>query len=155
MSLEEAISQSYITQGMAEQHLEALFQIAEWRSYGDGETILRQFEDNHDLLILASGKAEIVTIVGEAIGAVRPGMPIGEISFLDGKPRSVSVVSAGCSEVVVLPYEPLKALLAREMAMATVFLSNVSKVLCARLRSANNNIAALLAIDETENALRG
>jgi CRP-like cAMP-binding protein len=154
MSLEEAIRLSYLAQGFGPEQLEALFAVAEWRTYQDGDVILRQFDESRDLYILANGRAHIITVVGEPIGVVKPGMPIGEISFLDGRPRSVSVISVGPSEAVRLPFEPSSAILREHPEIELQLLRNISRVLCARLRSANNNIAALMAIDESETATR-
>ncbi len=156
MNVRDAIRESYLAQGFTEEQLEQLYVIAELRSFADGQPILRQFDQNQDLLILASGRANILTVIGEPIGVVRAGMPLGEMSFLDDKPRSVSVVSSGPSEAVILPAEPLRQILRDRPDIMLTALLNISRVLCARLRSANNNIAALMAVDETETAaIRG
>jgi len=150
MNLKDAIRESYLAQGFTEEQLEQLYTIAELRSYSDGEPLLRQFEDNKDMLILASGRANILTLVGEPIGVIKAGMPIGEMSFLDDKPRSVSVVSSGRSEAVVLPAQPLRDILRERPDIALTALINISRVLCARLRAANNNLAALMAVEESD-----
>ena len=93
MDLKEAIRASYIARGLTDSDLENLYSLAEWRSFESGQEILRQFDESRDLLILASGTADILTVVGEAIGLIKPGMPIGEVSFLDGKTRSGTVVA--------------------------------------------------------------
>lgn len=153
MDVRQAIEESYLAQGFTAEQLDLLCTIAQSRTYEDGEVILRQFDDNKDLLVLASGKASIVTVVGEPIGMIKPGMPIGEISFLDDKPRSVSVVSCGASSAVVLPAEALRQILRDNPDLMLRALLNISRVLCARLRSANNNIAALMALDESDAAI--
>lgn len=153
MNVEDAIRDSYLARGLEEEQLQQLFAIAEIRTYSDGEPIVRQFDNTKDLLILASGRANILTVVGEPIGSIKPGMPVGEMSFLDDKPRSVSVVSCGTSEVVVLPAEPLRGIFTNRPDIALQAVLNISRILCARLRAANNNIAALMAIDESESVL--
>jgi CRP-like cAMP-binding protein len=135
---------------MDDEQLEVLNGIAESRSYRDGEPILMQFDINKDLYILASGRANILTGIGEPIGVIKPGMPVGEMAFLDDKPRSVSIVSVGPSDAIILPSGPLWRILQDREDIAVKALLNISRVLCARLRSANNNIAALMAIDESE-----
>ena len=150
MSVEDAIKDSYIAQGLSDAQLHKLYGIAHFRTFSDGETILQQFDSSKDLLVLASGKAHVVTVVGEPIGLIRAGMPLGEISFIDDRPRSVSVISVGVSEAVLMPADELRKLLDENPDMEIILLRNLSRVLCARLRSANNNIAALMAIDESE-----
>lgn len=149
-SIERAIRESYLAQGFSEQNVCDMVTLAREIAFADGEPILRQYDETRDLLILVEGKAQVLTIVGDAIGVVRAGMPIGEVSFIDGKPRSVSVISEGATKVACLDYAGMRALLDADIAMERAFLFNISSVLCARLRSANNNIAALLAIDESE-----
>ena len=150
MDIREAIRSSYLARDFTDEQLESLYKIAVCRSFEDGEEILRQFDNTRDVLILASGSANILTVVGEPIGMVTPGMPMGEISFIDSKSRSGTAVANGHCEVVVLPAEPLMAILQASPPMAVKALWNLSKVLCMRLRAANNNLAALMAIEESE-----
>jgi len=156
MNIRDAIRESYLAREFSEEQLDQLVAIAEVRTFADGEPILRQFEQNQDVFILASGRAEILTVIGDTIGTVRPGMPLGEMSFLDGRPRSVSVLSEGDSEVVVLPADTFRKILDDRPDIELTTLRNMSVVLCERLRAANNNIAAFMALDDNESlAVRG
>lgn len=150
MDLKSAIRGSYIAQGLSDDQLEKLYSIAEVRQFADGEPLMRQEEEDQDLFVVVEGRARILSITGETIGTVKPGMPIGEISFIDGRPRSVSVIGDGPCEAVVLPAGPLWKLLMENQDIATTALINVARVLCARLRSANRNIATLMALDELD-----
>ena len=150
MDLKQAIRSSYLAQGLSESQLESLYALAEWRSFNAGDEILRQFDESRDMMILASGVAHIQTVVGEPIGLIKPGMPMGEISFLDGKPRSGTVVAKEPCDVVVFAAEPLIELLVSSPELSARCLRNISRVLCARLRTANQNLAALMALDESE-----
>jgi CRP-like cAMP-binding protein len=75
-------------------------------------------------------------------------MPFGEVAFLDGKRRSGSVVAVADCTVVQIPEQALRDLLRAEPAMAVRALMNLSQILCDRLRKANQQIAALNAIEE-------
>jgi CRP-like cAMP-binding protein len=75
-------------------------------------------------------------------------MPFGEVAFLDGKRRSGSVVAVQDCTVVQIPEPPLRDLLRNEPEMAVRALLNLSQILCDRLRKANQQIAALNAIEE-------
>jgi len=55
---------------------------------------------------------------------------------------------------VVFSADALSHLFDQEPGIEVILLRNLSRVLCARLRSANNNIAALMAIDESDPATR-
>jgi CRP-like cAMP-binding protein len=149
VDLRDAIRLSYLTKGFTEENLHCLYDIAQSLIFDDGQEILKQFDNTRDLLILASGTAHIVTRLGEPIGQIKPGMPMGELSFLDGKPRSGTAIASGECEVVVLPADALMVILRDSPEMAVRALWNISSVLCARLRTANNNLAALMAIDDS------
>ncbi len=153
MDLREAIRLSYLTKGYTESNLQALYGIARSQVFEDGEEILKQFDNSRDLLIVASGSVTIRTVLGEPIGQIKPGMPMGEVSFLDGRPRSGIAIASGQCEIVVLPADSLLLILRDAPEMAAKTLWNISAVLCARLRTANNNIAALMALDEAEGTL--
>jgi len=147
--VKEAIRLSYLTKGFTDANLQSLYGIAQCQVFEDGQEILKQFDNTRDLLILASGTAHILTMIGEPIGQIKPGMPMGEVSFLDGKPRSGTAIASGQCEIVVLPADEMMQLLRESPEMAVKTLWNISSVLCARLRIANNNLAALMAVDES------
>jgi CRP/FNR family transcriptional regulator, cyclic AMP receptor protein len=147
MDVQDAIRLSYLTKGFTEAELQTLYSIANCLVFEDGEEILKQFDTTRDLLILAGGTANIQTSAGEPIGQIKPGMPMGEVSFLDGKPRSGTAVASGHCEVVVLPADSMMQLLRESPEMAVKTLWNISSVLCARLRIANSNLASLMAIE--------
>ena len=87
-------------------------------------------------------------MTGDAIAYIRPNMPFGEVSFLDRKRRSSTVVAHVDCRVLIIPEEPLRDLLRAEPEMAVKALVNLSSLLCDRLRKANQQIAALNAIEE-------
>jgi len=149
MDLKDAIRLSYLTKGFTEANLQGLYSIARSLTFEDGEEILRQFDNSRDLLIVASGSVTIRTDRGEPIGQISPGMPMGEVSFLDGKPRSGTAVANGEVSIVVLPADQLMLILRDAPEMATKCLWNIASVLCARLRTANHSIASLMVVGET------
>jgi CRP-like cAMP-binding protein len=148
MSLEDAIRQSYLFHGAPESDVEKVYEIASLEHHAAQSVILEQFSRDTDLHILASGSAQVVA-VGETIGVVKAGMPIGEVSFFDGRPRSLSVVTDGGCTTVLLPADRLRSVLAANPEVELLFLRNVCQVFCRRLRNANNNVEALLAIEES------
>jgi CRP-like cAMP-binding protein len=149
MTARDALRNSYLANGFTEEQVDVVNAIAILKSFEDGEEIMGLDDNSKDLMILAEGAADILTITDEPIGVVRPGMPMGEISFLDDRPRSARVISTGPSKVVVLPYEELRPLLTTHPELALRALLNLSRVLCQRIRSANRNLEALMALEES------
>jgi len=150
MDISEAIRSSYLAKGLSDQHIVALTQMATTRQYNAGDEILVEGDNSRDLMILAAGTAFVKTVVGDPIAYLRPGMPMGELALLDEAPRSGTIVAQSECTVVVFPAENLHRIWLTNTDLAARCLLNISRILCARLRSANRNLAALMAVEEAE-----
>ena len=148
MDLKNIIATSYLAEGMDEKFIDKIAAISEIKYFRAGDYIVHEDDQTADLMILADGTAEIVRITGDTIALIRPNMPFGEVAFLDHKRRSSSVIAKTDCKVVNMPEEPLRTLLRHEPEMAVKALVNLSSLLCERLRKANQQIAALNAIEE-------
>lgn len=140
----EAIKFNYIFRGLEENQLLAIEAIVDTRSYEGGDTIVRQFDRDYDLMIVAEGEARISSFSGETIATVGPGSLIGEMALIDDQPRSATVTAVGKTKVVVLPYESLKNVLAKDSDIAAKVVLNIAKVLTQRLRTTNMQLDAAL-----------
>lgn len=69
---------------------------------------------------------------GTTLRTLGPGDYFGEISMIDGKPRSVSVLAEGPLRTLVVPHQSFTTLIESEPAIAHELLL----LLCARLREA-------------------
>ena len=149
MDLHAIIANSYLAQGLSQEFIGKIAAIAEMREFKSGDEMVREDDDCADLMILAEGRAFIKTEMSEDyIGIIKSPMPFGEVSFIDHKRRSSSVIADTDCSVVILPELPLRQLMADEPEMAVRALLNLSRVLCDRLRKANQQIAALNVIEE-------
>ena len=61
--------------------------------FGDGQVIARQGDVGSGLFIIASGSVRVVRD-GDTIATLGPGEFFGELSVLDGQPRTAQVVAA-------------------------------------------------------------
>ncbi|MFC0432951.1 Crp/Fnr family transcriptional regulator [Kutzneria buriramensis] len=102
-----------------------------------GTRLLSQGDCAGAALILLAGRAKVVAISPtgyESVLAVRrPGDIIGEMSAIDNKPRSATVVAIDGLQVLRIPPAKFNAILGGNPAIAHAVL----KVVCARLRSAS------------------
>lgn len=100
------------------------------------ECIVRQGEAGDALMIVVSGRAKIVTYSaagGEVMhNTIEPGMVLGELSILDGQPRSADAVAMVPTEVLVLSRSLLLETLERYPKVAMRMMA----VLSAKLRRA-------------------
>lgn len=154
MDVREAIRHSHLANGFTQEQIDLVVAIAQVKTYADGEYLMEASDTDQDLFLVLEGKALMLSVTGDVIGHVTPGMPIGEVSFIDQLPRSVTVESKGGCTVAMFPAGAMRQLFAADPSMKLHALTNIIKVLCHRLRSANRNIAALMVNEEAENAQR-
>jgi len=143
-----AIANSYLADGLDANAIDHLATLGVRRRYEAGEIIVKQDEPEEHLLIMAEGRAEISTFMDEPLYYLRPGMPFGEVALIDEKPRSANVKAQEPSECVLLPAQQLRDLMYAHPALGLIVLRNLARVLCSRVRASNQQIAALLTLEE-------
>lgn len=109
-----------------------------------GTVILEEGEPGHHLLILISGLVEVVKRDSEGghkgIGVVGPGHTLGEMSMLDGKPRSATCMALDDTVFAVLDRASLSHLLEDDPRLANQILLDIALMLTQRLREADIQI---------------
>ncbi len=109
------------------------------RVYLSHDIIIRKGDDSdNNLAFLINGKLQVVDLSedGREIGIhfITPGNYFGELSVIDGLPRSASVVSVKTSEVAFLPNASARALIFNHPLIAQRLLGHFAKV----VRAASN-----------------
>lgn len=137
MDLASAFRSSYLWSGLTGSQIDRLSLLAEEKTFDGGATMVRQFAKDSDLMIILEGTARINTFSGDMIGEAGPGSVVGEISLVDDKPRSATVVASGRCRAAVIRSSELWSVMEEEPVIAKVVLLNIAKILCARLRNAN------------------
>src|SRR5262245_58536591 len=97
--------------------LERLAGLAIELDYADGEALMRQGEPGDRFFLIVSGGVTVERN-GRAIARRGPGDHLGEISLLDGRPRTATVVADGPVQVIVLDRRDFDRLLAEQPAVA-------------------------------------
>ena len=127
--------------------LDELMAAGRRRRYGANVTLFHEGDDAGPVMVLMSGRVKAVALDSgghEAIVAVRgPGDLLGELSALDGAPRSVTVTTLEPVEAVVLAGSAFTAFLERRPRVALVIL----RMLAGRLRYADARHADLATHD--------
>ncbi|WP_372729615.1 cyclic nucleotide-binding domain-containing protein [Nocardioides sp.] len=99
--------------------------------HGPGHEIAVEGQGALALHLVLDGEAR-VTVHGTEVRRLGPGDHFGELSLIDGKRRSATVVAEGRLKTLAVPHAVFQNLLADEPDVALGLL----KVLCARLREA-------------------
>jgi CRP/FNR family transcriptional regulator, cyclic AMP receptor protein len=76
--------------GLDRKELELLARLAKEQRYEAGATIVKSGASGHGLYIIKEGKVSVVRD-GQKVAAMGPGQFFGEISVLDGGPRTADV----------------------------------------------------------------
>jgi len=98
--------------------------------FSAGQVIARKGEIGTGFFIIASGRARVVRD-GQETASLGPGEFFGELSILDGKPRTAQVVAAESTVCLALASWDFEAVVAEEPAVALAVL----RALATRLRS--------------------
>ncbi|MBA4292533.1 hypothetical protein C0431_06140 [bacterium] len=147
MDINTALQNNYLMQGLSVAQISMIAQIASNQEFSGGDTLVRQFAKDADLMIVLEGTAKIKGFSGEEIAQAGPGSVIGEMSLIDDKPRSATVTAAGNVKVASIPHNDLWALMNNEPEIAKVILLNISRILTARLRAANVALDSVVKLD--------
>jgi CRP/FNR family transcriptional regulator, cyclic AMP receptor protein len=123
--------------GLTEEQVTTLLDCSTERTFDGGETVVRQFDQKTDVMVVLEGKVFIKSFGGETIAELGQGSVVGEMSLVDEGPRSATAVSAGRTRVAVLSSERLKGLFEADSALKAQVMENLARILCGRLRAAN------------------
>ena len=102
--------------------LQMVVSVCSVRTYGPGELVIGHTDSSFDVLILIEGTARVSLYSpdGQRVGLrdLNPGMSFGELSAIDGLPRSASVEAHTPCSVAMLPRKHFLSLMQRSGAFA-------------------------------------
>jgi len=101
--------------------------------------LMREGEESNEMYYLTSGTMAVFQRKGNSerqIATVYAGELVGEMSFLDSKPRSASVKAIGECELTVIPREKLE----KYLKSLPHWYSALVQTLVGRLRRANKRV---------------
>jgi CRP-like cAMP-binding protein len=122
---------------LTEAEAEDLRSVGRVRSYGANATLFHHGDEAGPVVVLLTGRAKVLSLSSagrEVIVAVRgPGDLLGEMSALDGEPRSATVATLEPVEALLVPGSAFSAFLERRPRVALVLL----RMIAGRLRYAD------------------
>ena len=87
--------------GMPESALEAIAGLATETQFGDGDTVTREGDEGDAFYVVTAGQLA-VTRNGMTIRDLGPGDFLGEISLIDGRPRTATVTAVGPVDALIV-----------------------------------------------------
>ena len=126
--------------GRTEDDWAILLRHSETLRFRPGEVVLRAGEIDRALYILTEGHLEIMAEGGSPRPPVTAPATVGEASFLDGRPRAVTLRALSGGELLRLSFEAYEALAAWDHALGRALLLDVGRILASRLRAASAHV---------------
>jgi CRP-like cAMP-binding protein len=117
--------------GLSDRQLQQVARLAEEVDVQAGKRLAAVGESGHELFIIADGEATVKTRDGRS-SRLRAGEFFGEMSLLDGGPRSATIDAASPMKLLVLGHREFWTLLADAPALA----AKIMRALSQRLREA-------------------
>jgi CRP-like cAMP-binding protein len=146
VTIAEELAALGLFHGLDEAEIAALAEVCFVRRLARGQVLFVAGEPSEHLCVVRSGLLRVVTSSPHGdqfvLSNVAPGQALGELSILDGKPRSADVVAADPTELVVIPAVAVRALLDREPAALRAFAMELARSL-RRLTGAMGDILFL------------
>jgi CRP/FNR family transcriptional regulator/CRP/FNR family cyclic AMP-dependent transcriptional regulator len=136
-------------EGLSNEELQTIANVTITRSYGKDGVIILAEEEGNSLFIIDSGQVK-VSIVSEdgrevILSLLGPGAVFGELSLLDGKPRSANVIATLETSLIMLRRPDFVQILFKMPQIATALLAE----LASRLRKTDRQIEGLALLDVT------
>ncbi len=138
----DSLRNSSIGAGLRDDQLEVLANQAELRRFQPREAIVTQNDTSFPVMVLITGYAEVLGLFGDVVNVIQPGGLIGEVSFLDGKPRSADVLCRNSCQVAVFSKEVIAWLDMERPDILSQLLYSIGRELCLKLRTAQRVIDA-------------
>ncbi len=131
--------------GLTEPELKDVDSFVEFRTMKEGEILFREGDVCRDIFIVLEGRFNIlIRKVGSMeiddsgmMATVKSGEIIGELSFLDGAPRSATVQVRNEASILRIPYDPLTNFFRDNPVPAYKIIHKISIMLATRVRDVN------------------
>ncbi len=128
-------------------HLVHLAQIAHRETFGHAQALAREDQENRDIFVVMEGRLQDCrkTPIGTQVLAT-PGVGelIGEISYIDRKPRTSTVVGVDAGTVLRFPAAEMDQLVTRDRDLGVSLLWSFWHSLAAKVRSANGAMTEII-----------
>jgi CRP/FNR family cyclic AMP-dependent transcriptional regulator len=113
---------------------DVLLAYTDTRRLRPGDWLIRDGELDRALFLLSDGRLKAVR-PGRAGRVIEAPATVGELAFLDGRPRSAGLRALTHGEAQRLSYDAFEALSAREPRLARDLLLDLGRIVATRLRA--------------------
>lgn len=146
MTALETLALSPLVHGLNPSQVQLIAELAVPAGFAAGEAVTTLNEPDSDLYVLGSGRVQLLTHDGDVLGEVAAGGLVGEIAFLDGRPRTAHSLALTLVTGIRFPAQDLRRLMVRDKEIGFKVLANLSIVLAQRMRLAIGQLDSLMDV---------
>jgi SulP family sulfate permease len=136
-----------VLKGLPAEGLAALERVAEVRRYAAGQVLFKRGDEGHEIFFVRRGRIRIAASLARGgsvhVATFCRGDFLGDMAFLDARPRSADAVAATDAEVFVLSRATIETATASDPRLGARFFEELGRELSARLRATGEEIRAL------------
>lgn len=136
-------------ESLNDEEIDALSTVTFTRTFGKDSVIILAEEEGDTLFIIKEGEVKVSIVSEEGreviLSMMSAGAVFGELSLLDGKPRSANVVATEDTSLIMLRRTDFVQLIFKVPQIATALLAE----LASRLRKTDRQIEGLALLDVT------
>ncbi len=147
MEVRDFLKKVPLFSGLSEEDLDRLITISREKFYPKDSVIFQREEVGNFFFLICSGRVKVIIETEDGKEAILsilyPTEFFGEMSLLDGEPRSASIVALEYTRVLIIQRDEFLNLLSKHPEMSLKIL----KTLSLRLRKANKQIETLMFFD--------
>lgn len=134
---------------------------SEKKYYQRDEVIFKEKSKDTSLCVVLKGKLEVIAHTSDnkqiSLSEIEEGEVFGELSFLDGKARSATIIAMTDVELLEITRKSFEELRVEYPSIASKLIIDLARVVSMRLRRADDFIVGILQLtnqekDETEEA---
>lgn len=125
----DALAQVPLFSGLAPRHLRRLSDLTEEQRYMEGASVVREGELGNTFYVILEGEAKVVAPSGRVLSRLLPGEYFGEISLLDGGPRTANVVAETPLTMLALERAAFLKMVEQEPAVAVKLMRHAASML--------------------------
>jgi len=148
----EQLESLHIFRGISRKALEGLARDMVLKTYSPGETVIKEGSLGGTLFLIGQGMVSVQKSLGQegerAKVVARLGTEefFGEMSFLENKPHSATVIAEEKTEIFVLPRESLAELIKEDPRFALEQILTLLSGVSSRLRSTTRELVTVFAV---------
>lgn len=124
--LDSVIATAPLFESLSKRHLKKIAGLISTVEFDAGDTVIREGEAGDSFFVTVSGQARVLS-GGKMLHRLIPGDHFGEISLLDGGPRSASVVAETPLSLLRLPRASFLKLIRDDADLARALLSSLAR----------------------------